>query len=262
MDDYAYGAALLEILANPDPSGIDPADPNGRADDGIDRYNGFGRDEVVDSVELVEGEFGAELEVAFVLDLPDDLRAQGMARRGSVRVPVDREWRELSGYQEPSAYAPVVAVQVEMAARQLVEDHQSRRRGTRPIIPEAPGTHWEELLHAGHWTPVQVAPDRIELREPHGTVTMLVTPEEWEYVVATRAGRDIDIYLAEVLAPRQEDERFVVFYQGDLRRSIREKLPPVRGRAFAARMDALRAENPTAEFGWFAHTPSPPKQGQ
>ena len=44
MSDEEYVATLLAILTNPAPTGIDPADPYGSADDGIDRYGGFGRD--------------------------------------------------------------------------------------------------------------------------------------------------------------------------------------------------------------------------
>ena len=44
MSEEEYVATLLAILTNPAPSGIDPADPYRRADDGIDRYDGFGRD--------------------------------------------------------------------------------------------------------------------------------------------------------------------------------------------------------------------------
>lgn len=41
MSDEDYVANLLAILTDPAPSGFDPADPSRRADDGIDRYDGF-----------------------------------------------------------------------------------------------------------------------------------------------------------------------------------------------------------------------------
>ena len=53
MEDQAYARRLFAILTNPHPTGIDPDDPYGAADDGIDRYDGFGRDVWVASVEVV-----------------------------------------------------------------------------------------------------------------------------------------------------------------------------------------------------------------
>jgi hypothetical protein len=49
MEDDAYARELWAILTNPTPTGIEPDDPYGQADDGIDRYNGFGRDVWVES---------------------------------------------------------------------------------------------------------------------------------------------------------------------------------------------------------------------
>jgi hypothetical protein len=260
MDDEAYAAAMLAILANPNPAGIDPDDPYGRADDGIDRFDGFGRDVWVASVALTHGDHGAELDVAFALAVPDDLAAEGMPSRGSVRVPVEVEWRELSGYREPSAYAPAVARKVESAAGRLVQRHRSRLSGIAPTVPARPGTHWPAFRTelTAHGSPVEVAPGRIELRSFAGALTILVTPEQWEHVVATHAGNDVDIYLAELLEPRQDDEHFVVFYDGDLTRSTREKLPPVRGHALSRKLAEFRAAHPNAEFGWAAHAPQRP----
>ncbi len=58
MDDTAYVSELFGILTNPAPTGIDPDDPYGQADDGIDRYDGFGRDVRVTSARVVPGEHG------------------------------------------------------------------------------------------------------------------------------------------------------------------------------------------------------------
>ena len=68
MSDEEYVATLLAILTNPAPTGIDPADPYGQADDGIDRYDGFGRDVEVLGLRVVDGPYGDELEVSFVLN--------------------------------------------------------------------------------------------------------------------------------------------------------------------------------------------------
>jgi hypothetical protein len=113
--------------------------------------------------------------------------------------------------------------------------------------------------HGTHGTPTEVAYARIELRDASAAVTILVMPEQWEQVVAKHAGNDIAMYLDELLAPRQDDERFVVFFDGDLARSTREKLPPVRGQAIARRLADHRAAHPSAEVGWFAHTPPTPR---
>jgi hypothetical protein len=55
-DDRAFVARLLAILTNREPTGIAPDDPYGRADDGIDRWNGFGREIWVESLQVVDGE--------------------------------------------------------------------------------------------------------------------------------------------------------------------------------------------------------------
>ena len=64
MSDEEYIAALLATLTNPAPTGIDPADPYGQADDGIDRFGGFGRDVKVSGLHLVGGPYGDEVEVS------------------------------------------------------------------------------------------------------------------------------------------------------------------------------------------------------
>ncbi len=65
------------------------------------------------------------------------------------------------------------------------------------------------------------------------------------------------MYISELVGPRDEDEKFLVFYRGDMVRSVRGELPPVRGRAFERRIARSRAEHPDAEFGWFAYRPEP-----
>jgi hypothetical protein len=40
--DHAFVATLLPIVTNPVPTGIAADDAYGRADDGSDRWNGFG----------------------------------------------------------------------------------------------------------------------------------------------------------------------------------------------------------------------------
>ncbi len=97
VDDDGYVVALLAILTNPNPTGVDPADPYGMADDGIDRYDGFGREVVVRSLDVADGEHGAELVVTYALMLPPDSTDRPIPTDGFVHLPFDRQWRELSG---------------------------------------------------------------------------------------------------------------------------------------------------------------------
>jgi hypothetical protein len=74
---------------------------------------------------------------------------------------------------------------------------------------------------------------------------------------------DDSSYVQELLGPRQEDEDFLVFWEDDLVRSTRARLPPVRGttvqRRIEAAVAAARANKPDATFGWYAVEPVPPE---
>lgn len=236
MDDAAYVRELFAILTNPSPTGIDPADPYGRADDGIDRYDGLGRDVRVTSARVVPGEHAPMLEIGFVLEAPDGPGWEGLAREGTVTVPVDAEWRRLSGYDDPTAYAPAVARRVEGAAHRLVQRHRS---GMVPRsiedLPDA-AARWQVLLDglAGEGTVREVEPGRLELALAWGedeqrTVTVLVSPPEWDRVLLRRY---VDLgpqdYFTDLIGPLDPDRQpFLVFWEDDLVASSREELPPV-----------------------------------
>jgi hypothetical protein len=259
MDDQAYAERLFAILTNPDPTGVDPDDPYRQAEDGIDRYGGFGRDVWVESVGAADGPHGAELVVEFGLELRPRPDLEGVPRVGTVLLPLDARWRELGGYEDPAAYAPVVAREVETAARLHVERHRSGVPRERPALPGRE-EQWQLLLDAlrGEGEVREVALGRIELRVGDEVlITVVVSADEWERVLAEHAFGDVEMYIGELLGPRDEDETFLVFYRGDLVRSVREELPPVRGRAFERRIARFRAEHPDAEFGWFAYRPGP-----
>jgi hypothetical protein len=216
MDDEQYVGALLDVLTNPTPTGIDPADPYARADNGIDRSDGFGRDVRVTGAQVVGGPHGDELEVTFILTLPaGDPDWPGVPADGAARVPFDAQWRHLSQFTDPAAYAPEVASRVMWAARNHAVEHQhggrrakaraAWRTRTRAGLPDR-DTRRELLLVAlateGEVT--QVAPDRVELRlrqdptdnssDDHAqgsgdevasdavpeVITFLLSPEEWE----------------------------------------------------------------------------------
>lgn len=106
MEDGAYARELLRILTRP----VDPDLLPGHLDaDWIDRHDGFGTDLRVTSIDVVPGEHGAQIDIGFVLDLP---AGSDLPDRGSLLLPVDREWREVSGFDEPQDYAPRVASQL------------------------------------------------------------------------------------------------------------------------------------------------------
>lgn len=288
MSDEEYVATLLAILTNPAPTGIDPADPYGRADDGIDRYDGFGRDVRVSGLQVVAGPYGDELEVSFVLSLPaGDPDWVGVPERGSTRVPFDAEWRRLSEFVDPAAYAPQVASRVERAARDHATRHQHGgrrdrvrtewRARARAGLPNRE-TQRQLLLQtlAGEGEATQVSPDRFELHLRHDAtdgparaggaaaldavpevITFVLTPEEWEEVLVDEYHDDLRQYLAEMLAGPDPDERFVVFYEGSLHLSTRAKLPPVRGRARERAWARRRAHDPMGTtYGWYAFNPN------
>lgn len=290
MSDEEYVSALLAILTNPAPTGIDGADPYGQADDGIDRYDGFGRDVVVSGLQVVGGPYGAELEVSYLLRLPaGDPDWDGVPERGSTRVPFDGEWRRLSGFGDPAAYAPQIASRVELAARDHAVRHQHGgrrdrartqwRARARAALPDRE-TQRHVLLQtlAGEGEATQVSADRFELRLRHDhadgparagdvaalpappeVITFVLTPEDWEEVLVDQHTHDLGLYLAETLADPDPDERFVVFYTGSLHRSTRAELPPVRGRARERAWDRLRADHPPGTtYGWFAFNPNNP----
>ena len=264
-EDEAFVASLSAILTNPAPTGIAPDDPYGQADDGIDRYDGFGRDIWVESLRVVEGEYGAELEITVGLAVPPE-EAQQIPPRAVARVPFERSWRRLSGYGSPADYAPFVAREAEGAARSHIERHRAgtsasaAREAAHRSLP-ARDVQWRLLLAAlaaEAGPAVEVSPGRIEVRiadsDDHvdaasPVVTVIVTAEQWEDVLAAHAAGQVEMYVAELLGPRDPDEHFVVYYRGDLVRSIREDLPPVRGTARARRMAAM------PEDGWYAAAP-------
>lgn len=259
----AYVTALLRILTDTRPAGVDPADPYAQAADGIDRYDGFGREVVVTGLEVVDGPHGDDLEVTFALVGPPD----GVPERGTTRAPFDRTWRGLSGYDDPAAYAPEVARRVMTGARRHVEVHRGEageraeadRRQVRAALPDRATRH-RLLLDAlaGQGEVTTVAPDRFEVRVradgddadagPLGgapaVLTFVVTAEQWEEILVSE-GEDLALLVDEAVGDPDPDERFVVFHDGQLHRSTRVELPPVRGRARERALARLRAAGPS-----------------
>lgn len=256
MDDEAYVAELLAILTNPNPSGIDPDDPYGRADDGIDRYGGFGRDVWVTSLAIDEGEYGLELVVGFGLTVPVTGKLKGLPPAGTVALPFDHDWRMLSGYGTAAAYAPEVAQEVESAVHTHVEQFTRPEPAPDPRDLPPRDVQWQRLLDvlATEGAVREVGPGRIEVEVEHGgavrVITVVMNPDQWEAIL--RKAEYPYVYVEETISSRDDDELFLVVFRGRMEMSIREQLPPVRGTATKRFFDGLRADNPDADFGWRA----------
>ena len=239
MDDETYVRELFDILTNPSPSGINPADPYGQADDRIDRYDGFGRDLRVTAARVVPGEYGAMVEIGYELEIPDRPDLRGVPRHNAIRLPVSAEWRAASNLDDPADYAPMVARRLMSSVRRHVSAHQP---GT-PHVHTLPGRkeQWEVLLeHLGrHGEVTEVSPGRLQVvRRRDGRMrTVLITPDQWEQVLL-RDG--LDLFHGHVIdllfgtseihfsGPPPPDEAYLVVWDGELQRSVREVLPPVR----------------------------------
>ena len=260
MDDEAYVQGLLAILTNPEPSGIDPADPYGQADDRIDRYDGFGRELRVTSAAVVPSEHGAMVELGFVLDLPDDLVAAGVPREGTLRLPVAAEWRSASNYDDPADYAPEVARQLMRSIHRHVGAHRPRTP-TAPTLPGR-GEQWQLLLEllGRHGEVTEVSHGRLQVVRDGNVRTQLITPDQWEQELLASG---VNLYEGHVLDlfwdtqihlsdPPPPDEAYLVHWDGKVQRSVREALPPVRPYRRidpipGARWVAARPRAPTGE---------------
>jgi hypothetical protein len=216
---------------------------------GSTAMSGFGRDVRVTSATVVPGEHGAQVEIGYDLDLPDAPELEGVPPEGSFRLPVAAEWRTASHYDDPADYAPLVAHQVVMQIHRHVRAHR-QPQPPRPDLPDR-DAQWQMLLDGlGTEGAVrEISPGRIEVtldadETEEEIVTVLVTPEQWEQILL-RHWNLLD-YFGELLGPRESDERFLVFWDGNLERSIREDLPPVR---------PWRPMRVSPGGGWFAYSP-------
>jgi len=134
-DEQAFVARVLAILTNPEPTGIAPDDPYGQADDGIDRWNGFGREVWVESLEVVDGAYGPELEVTVGLAVPAEEAAR-IPGRAVTGVPFEREWRRLSGYESRRGTRPM-----RHARPSRLRRHTSNATARRPQNRRRPNPH-------------------------------------------------------------------------------------------------------------------------
>jgi hypothetical protein len=242
MDDDRYVAGLFAILTDPNPPGVDPDDPYRQSSDGVDRYDGFGTEVRVESITRVPGRYGEELEVGFVLDVPPD--ETRVPARGSLRVLFDGEWRRLNGYEDPATYAPLVAQRVWWAAHEHVVRY--RDRGGRPRVSPDSEESWQRLL-------VALAEEGSLVVTGPGRATVTVhDPGERVVTVVIAPGEAFDVPFDDPVAHGlDDDEHYLVAFDGALRGSTREELPPVRGRARERRM----REAGRSGGQWYAHRP-------
>jgi hypothetical protein len=153
-------------------------------------------------------------------------------RQNAVQLPVSAERRPASNLDDPADYAPVVARELMSSAHRHVSAHRSP---ATELCDTVAGEHWPVLIeHLGHEGTVRELPSgRIEVTQIRGgrtgeVLTVLLTPAQWELVMRRHVGPVPSDYFADLLGPRERNELFLVFWDGDLERSVREALPPVR----------------------------------
>ena len=255
MDDVDYARQVYEVLTAPPDPGISPGS---LGDDWIDRSDGFGTDVKVTAIAVVPGDHGSQLDISYVLDLPDDVV---VPREGSLLLPLDAEWREVSGYTDPEDYAPRIAMRLVRHIHEHVRAHESSQDDDRDLPPRAE-QHAMLLEVLGREGEVeQQAPNRYVVRRGEQEVlTVLLTPDQWERVIRRHGLRRTWLleHFDELFASTPREERFVVFWDGDVATSTREKLPPAK-RPFPPLSETRRrlaeARASGQDFGWFAYTP-------
>jgi hypothetical protein len=89
---------------------------------------------------------------------------------------------------------------------------------------------------------------------------VLVTNDQWERVVRRHGPRRAWLleHFDELLASTPREERFLVFWDGDVTTSTREKLPPAKKplpplREIRRQISEARASG--RDVGWFAYSP-------
>lgn len=257
MDDAEYARQLEEILtAPPGPE----MTPGGLGDDGIDRCDGFGTVVKVSSIAVVPGDHGSQIDVTFVLDLPGHI---DVPRVGSLLLPFEAEWREVSGFAEPEDYAPRIAMRLVLHIHEHIRAHESSR-DDEPDLPARAEQHAMLLQVLGQQGEVeQQAADRYVVRNGgREDLVVLLTPDQWERVVRRHGPGRAHLleHFDELLAATPREERFLVFWEGDATTSMRERLPPVTRpfpslRETRRRLDEARASGQCV--GWFAYRPGP-----
>lgn len=256
MDDVDYVRQLHEILTGPPGPEVTPG---GLGDDWIDRSDGFGTEVRVTGIDVVPGEHGDQLDIAFVLDLPDDV---DVPREGSLLLPFDAEWRKASGYAEPEDYAPRIAARLVRGIYEHVRTHTPSSREEDHDLPSRAEQHAMllEVLGAEGQVEQQGPSRHVVRRQGREDLVVLLTPEHWERVIRRHGPRRewVREHLDELVASTPPEEHFLVFWEGDVTTSTREELPPVKKPLPPLREVRRRLREAQASgrsFGWFAHPP-------
>ncbi|HXH78358.1 hypothetical protein [Nocardioides sp.] len=256
MDDVDYARELYRILTTlPDPE----VPPGHLGDDWIDRCDGFGTEVKVTAIDVVPGEQGSQLDITFVLDLPDDL---DVPHEGSMLLPLDAEWRDLSGYTEPEDYAPHVARRLVHNIHRRVRAYEPSRAEDDRDLPSRAEQHAMLLEVLGRRGQVeeQAANRYVIRRQQRDGLIALLTPDQWERVIHRHGLRRAGLleHFDELFASTPREERFLVFWDGDATTSTREELPPAKKpwpplREIRQRLSEARASG--RDFGWYAYKP-------
>lgn len=255
MDDEDYARQVYEILtAPPDPE----VSPGYLGADWIDRSDGFGTEVKVTAIDVVPGDHGNQLNIGFVLDLPHDV---DVPREGSLLLPLDAEWREVSGYTEPEDYAPHIAARLVRCIRDHVRAHEPSRddESDLPSDAEQRAMLMEVLGREGQLE--EPAANRyVVRRQQNEDLIVILTSDQWERVIHRHGLRRAWLleHFDELFASTPREERFLVFWDGDVTTSTREKLPPAKKplpqlREIRRQLSEARASG--RDFGWFAYTP-------
>lgn len=173
---------------------------------------------------------------------------------GSAFVPIDSEWRYLSGWELVDDYADLLAQQICSAAREAMS---APAGPAPPRSPEEVASRWQWLLERLALNGQVVEHDdgsvRV-LRGDGGEFTVLVTQEQWAGI-AEPADPDSDD--PQDFNQLSDEEVFLVFYEDSLEWSIRAELPPVPFGAELKRSyrEAKERGEDMSRYGWFAYGP-------
>lgn len=188
------------------------------------------------------------------------LRAQARfrVRRASVCgwvfVPLDSDWRYLSGYERVDDYAGLLASEIWAAARAVVSPSA---RPTTATGPAELAERWQWLLERLALNGQVVERDDGSLqvtRDDDVEFTVLVTPEQWARIAEPI---DPDSDDPQDFNQLSDEEAFLVFYEDSLEWSIRADLPPVPYGAEIKRSfrEARERGEDMSQYGWFARHP-------
>lgn len=179
---------------------------------------------------------------------------RGTSVSGSAFMPLDSEWRYLSGYELVDDYACALAQRIDSAARRVTSP---RRRPAPASGPEEVDSRWQWLLERLALNGQVVEHDdgsiRV-LRDEGGEFTVMVNPEQWVRIAKPIDPRSDD---PQDFNQMSDEEAFLVFYEDSLEWSIRKELPPVRfgGEMRRSFREAKERGEDMSRYGWFAHRP-------